>query len=123
MFFYFGATDLVQHMFWRDRDPQHPGRVPEEVERYEKVVEEVYLGIDQQVGDALNALDPEDTLIVMSDHGFTSFRRGFNLNSWLQESGFIKLVNPANQGKALLFANTDWSGTRAYGIGLNGSVR
>ena len=22
LFFYFGATDLVQHMFWRDRDPQ-----------------------------------------------------------------------------------------------------
>jgi predicted AlkP superfamily phosphohydrolase/phosphomutase len=120
MFFYFGATDLVQHMFWRDRDPQHPGRVPQEVERYEKVVEDIYLGIDEQVGDALDALDPEDTLIVMSDHGFTSFRRGFNLNSWLMENRFIKLSNPGSQGKAMLFGNTDWTGTRAYGVGLNG---
>ncbi len=120
LFFYFGATDLVQHMFWRDRDPQHPGRIPEQVERYEKVVENVYLGIDQQVGDAMAALTPEDTLIVMSDHGFTSFRRGFNLNSWLHDNGFHRLVNPAMQGKALLFANTDWSGTKAYGLGLNG---
>lgn len=120
LFFYFGATDLVQHMFWRDRDPQHPGRVPEEVERYQNVVEEVYLGIDQQVGDALAALDAEDTLIVMSDHGFTSFRRGFNLNTWLQENGFIKLIKPDRQGQALLFANTDWSATQAYGLGLNG---
>jgi predicted AlkP superfamily phosphohydrolase/phosphomutase len=120
MFFYFGATDLVQHMFWRDRDPQHPGRVPEEVERYEKVVEEIYLGIDRQVGEAMAALDPEDTLIVMSDHGFTSFRRGFNLNTWLMDNGYIKLINPAIQGRSLLFGNTDWSDTRAYGLGLNG---
>ncbi len=120
MFFYFGATDLVQHMFWRDRDTQHPGRVPEEVERYQSVVENVYLGIDQQVGEAMAALDSQDTLIVMSDHGFTSFRRGFNLNSWLAENGFIKLINPAIQGQGMLFANTDWSATRAYGMGLNG---
>lgn len=120
MFFYFGATDLVQHMFWRDRDPQHPGRIPAEVERYEKVVEDIYIGIDRQVGDALKTLAAEDTLIVMSDHGFTSFRRGFNLNTWLLENGFGKLINPNNQGKEMLFANTDWAATRAYGLGLNG---
>ena len=120
LFFYFGATDLLQHMFWRDRDPQHPGRVPEQVERYEKVIEETYIKIDQQVGDALNTLGPQDTLIVMSDHGFTSFRRGFNLNSWLHEQGYIKLIKPTEQGKAVLFANVDWSKTRLYGVGLNG---
>lgn len=120
LFFYFGATDLLQHMFWRDRDPQHPGRVPEQVDRYEKVIEDTYVKIDQQVGDALESLGSQDTLIVMSDHGFTSFRRGFNLNSWLLEQGFITLKNPAQQGRAILFANVDWSKTRLYGLGLNG---
>jgi predicted AlkP superfamily phosphohydrolase/phosphomutase len=120
LFFYFGATDLLQHMFWRDRDPRHPGRVPEEVERFEKVVEETYVSIDQQVGDALAALGPTDTLIVMSDHGFTSFRRGFNLNSWLHEQGYIKLINPMQQGQEILFGNVDWSKTKLYGLGLNG---
>ena len=120
LFFYFGATDLLQHMFWRDQDPQHPGRVPEQAGRYEKVIEDTYIRIDQLVGDARKAIGPEDTLIVMSDHGFTSFRRGFNLNSWLYENGFIKLINPRRQGRDLLFGNVDWSGTRAYGLGMNG---
>ncbi len=120
LFFYFGATDLIQHMFWRDHDPQHPGRVPAEVERFEKVVEETYLGIDSQVGDALAAISSNDTLIVMSDHGFTSFRREFNLNSWLQQEGYIALKNPGKQGDSILFENVDWSKTRLYGLGLNG---
>ena len=119
LFFYFGATDLLQHMFWRDRDPQHPGRVEEQVEKFEKVIEETYVGIDQRVGQSLGELDETDTLIVMSDHGFTSFRRGFNLNSWLVNEGFIKLKDPAKQDKAALFDNVDWSKTKMYGLGLN----
>jgi predicted AlkP superfamily phosphohydrolase/phosphomutase len=120
LFFYFGATDLLQHMFWRDRDPQHPGRVPEQVERYQKVIEDIYVGIDRQVGEALQTIGPQDTLIVMSDHGFTTFRRGFNLNSWLVENGYIKLIHPAHQEDAMLFTNVDWSRTKLYGLGLNG---
>lgn len=107
-------------MFWRDRDPQHPGRVTREAERFEKVVEETYLNIDQQIGDGLDALGPNDTMIVISDHGFTSFRRGFNLNSWLVENGFIKLNNPSQQGQSILFTDVNWDKTKAYGLGLNG---
>jgi predicted AlkP superfamily phosphohydrolase/phosphomutase len=94
--------------------------VPEQVERYEKVVEDTYAGIDEQVGEALAAIGSGDTLIVMSDHGFTSFRRGFNLNTWLCRHGYIKLLDPNRQSQDLLFANVDWSGTKLYGLGLNG---
>ena len=120
MFFYFGATDLLQHMFWRDRDPQHPGRVEEQAEKYQSLIDETYVGIDRQIGYGLDALGPDDTMIVMSDHGFTSFRRGFNLNSWLVENGFIKLKDPTKQAESVLYSNVDWSKTRAYGLGLNG---
>jgi len=120
LFFYFGSTDLVQHMFWRDRDPQHPGRIPEEAERYEHVIEETYVDTDRLVGEALDCLDEEDALIVLSDHGFNSFRRGFNLNSWLAENDYIRLKSPSMQGKFEMFANVDWSKTRVYGLGLNG---
>ena len=120
LFFYFGASDLIQHMFWRDRDPQHPGRVPQQVERYEKVIEETYIKIDSQVGDALAAIGSNDTLIVMSDHGFTSFRRGFNLNSWLYQQGYISLIDPKRQGQSMLFGNVNWAKTKLYGLGMNG---
>jgi hypothetical protein len=119
LFYYFGATDLVQHMFWRDRDEQHPGRKAAEVERYADVVDDIYHDIDQLVGDVLQAASPTDTVIVMSDHGFNSFRRGFNLNSWLVEQGVMRLRNPGRRGQEPLFADVDWSQTRAYGLGMN----
>jgi predicted AlkP superfamily phosphohydrolase/phosphomutase len=55
----------------------------------------------------------------MSDHGFGTFRRGFNLNTWLLQAGYHKLAKPWKQEESQFFDNTDWSKSRAYGIGLN----
>jgi predicted AlkP superfamily phosphohydrolase/phosphomutase len=120
LFYYFGATDLVQHMFWRDRDSQHPGRLAAQGDRYANVVEDAYHDIDQLVGDAMQAAEPTDTIIILSDHGFNSFRRGFNLNSWLVEEGYIRLGSSESQVLDPLFPNVDWNQTRAYGLGMNG---
>lgn len=120
LFFYFGATDLLQHMFWRDRDPEHPGRVDEQAEKFGSLIDETYVEIDKQIGAGLDRLKATDTMIVFSDHGFTSFRRGFNLNSWLVKEGFIKLKNLAAQTTSVLYSNVDWGKTKAYGLGLNG---
>jgi predicted AlkP superfamily phosphohydrolase/phosphomutase len=63
---------------------------------------------------------PEDALlVVMSDHGFTSLLRSFNINTWLLENGFITLIDPARQGQSELFMNVDWRQTKAYAIGIN----
>jgi predicted AlkP superfamily phosphohydrolase/phosphomutase len=62
----------------------------------------------------------DTTLMVMSDHGFNAFRRGFNLNTWLKENGYHRLISRARQADSSLFENSDWSRSRAYGIGLNG---
>lgn len=120
LFFYFGATDLLQHMFWRDRDEHHPGRVPDEAARYGHVIDDLYARTDQLVGEALEAIGPGDLLIVLSDHGFTSFRRGFNLNSWLRENGFLRQSPALATTTAAMFPGVDWSRTKAYGVGMNG---
>lgn len=121
LFFYFGGTDLLQHMFWRDRDEQHPGRQPEELGRYENVVTDTYIETDRLVGESLDALGPDDTLIVFSDHGFTSFRRGFNLNRWLADSGFLKLPSRGSSARRAkdTLSSVDWAATKAYGFGMN----
>lgn len=62
----------------------------------------------------------EDTLIVLSDHGFAPWRRTFHLNTWLKEEGFLALANPAREDDPGLSGNVDWTRTRAYGVGLNG---
>ena len=124
LFYYFGHTDQLAHMFWRDRDPGHPGRVPEEAERYGTVIEDTYREVDVLLGETLETLNEDDTLIIMSDHGFTTFRRGFNLNTWLLEQGYLYLRNlhPNAEPPELTelgLGDIDWSRTRAYALGIN----
>lgn len=90
----FDTSDRVQHMFYHDAG----------------VIENLYRDMDRLVGDAMNYADPETALFVLSDHGFCSFRRGVNLNSWLHENGYL----------AMLGEEIDWSRTRAYTFGLGG---
>jgi predicted AlkP superfamily phosphohydrolase/phosphomutase len=116
---YFGTSDLMQHMFWRDRDPEHPGRLPEQGDRYRHVIDDLYVKLDRIVADGLEHLRDEDTLIVLSDHGFTTFRRGFSVNTWLVENGYMQVVDPARMGEGEMFDNTDWMRTRAYAMGIN----
>jgi predicted AlkP superfamily phosphohydrolase/phosphomutase len=120
LFYYFGNVDQVSHMMWRARDPQHPAFDPVKDGPHAGVVEELYRGLDAVVADTLEQLGPDDLLVVMSDHGFTSWRRSFHLNSWLRDNGYIALKDPTRTDAGDLFANVDWSRTRAYALGLNG---
>ncbi len=120
LFYYFGTPDLISHIFWRDQDPDHPGRDPQQGDRYAGVIEDVYVRMDGLVGEAVDALRDDDTLIVMSDHGFTSFRWEFNLNTWLVENGYMVLTDASRRDRDEMFVNVDWSSTKAYGLGLNG---
>jgi len=119
LFFYFGHTDQIAHMIWRDRDPGHPGRIEAEATRYGTVIEDTYVEMDKLVGETLGHLDEDDTLIILSDHGFTTFRRGFNLNTWLLRNGYLSVFGSPNDGRRMRLRDVDWSQTRAYAIGLN----
>jgi predicted AlkP superfamily phosphohydrolase/phosphomutase len=119
LFYYFGNVDQVSHMMWRARDPGHPAYDPKTDPEYRSVIEELYVGLDRVVGDTLERLGSEGLLIVMSDHGFTSWRRAFHLNSWLEQNGYLAVIDP-NSRDLPGFAAVDWSKTRAYGLGLNG---
>jgi predicted AlkP superfamily phosphohydrolase/phosphomutase len=58
-------------------------------------------------------------LFVLSDHGFCSFRRAVNLNSWLHQNGYLALTgNHTESGR--YFLHVDWTRTRAYCLGLSG---
>jgi predicted AlkP superfamily phosphohydrolase/phosphomutase len=120
LFYYFGNVDQIAHMMWRGRDPGHPAYDAARDAPNAAVVDELYRGLDAIVGDTLDRLGPEDLLVVMSDHGFTSWRRAFHLNSWLRDHGFIVLKNPALEVDPGFFGNVDWPRTRAYALGLNG---
>jgi predicted AlkP superfamily phosphohydrolase/phosphomutase len=120
LFYYFGNVDQVSHMMWRPMDPGHPAYDPASDPQYRLVVENLYVEMDAVVGRTLARLGPNDLLIVMSDHGFTSWRRSFNLNTWLRDNGYLTLRPGRRVGRGASFDDIDWSSTRAYGLGLNG---
>jgi predicted AlkP superfamily phosphohydrolase/phosphomutase len=120
LFHHFGNVDQVSHVLWRARDPGHPAYDAAADAPYARVIDELYVGLDRIVGEAAQTLGPDDLLVVMSDHGFTSWRRAFHLNSWLREHGYLSVRNPNLTEDSGNFANVDWANTRAYGLGLNG---
>jgi predicted AlkP superfamily phosphohydrolase/phosphomutase len=120
LFYYLSSTDQRQHMFWRLTDKNSPGYDPALASKYENVIRDIYIEADRTLDKVMRRGGKDTIIMVMSDHGFNAFNRSFNLNSWLVETGYHKLRNPWKQGEGSLFENTDWSRTRAYGIGLNG---
>jgi len=112
----FDTTDRVQHMFYRCVDPRT--NAPHDV-RHAQVIENLYRDMDRLVGRAMQHADSETALFVLSDHGFSSFRRGVNLNTWLLANGYLALNRDA-QESGKYFAGVDWSRTRAYALGLGG---
>lgn len=119
LFCHFFATDQLAHMFWRYLDPQHPGYKEDKEGIYKKVIENAYKEMDGILGEVLDRIDENTTLIVLSDHGFASFRRFFHLNTWLYQNGYIVLADESRKTSDEFFENVDWSRTRAYAMGLN----
>jgi len=120
LFYYFGNLDQVSHMMWRAMDPEHPGHDPIADAPYANAVIDRYVDVDELIGETLGKLPENTTLVVMSDHGFTSWRRAMNLNTWLLENGYITLMNPRRVTGISYFGNVDWESTEAYAVGLNG---
>jgi predicted AlkP superfamily phosphohydrolase/phosphomutase len=120
LFYYFGNLDQVSHMMWRPMDPQHPAYDPAVDPQYSRIVENLYEEMDAIVGRTLRRLGADDLLVIMSDHGFLSWRRAFNLNTWLRDNGYLTLKQGRRAGGAASFEDIDWKATRAYGLGLNG---
>ncbi len=115
----FDGTDRLQHTFWRDIDERHPARPDPAVLGGRRVIEDLYRRMDDLVGRTIARCQGEDTLLmVISDHGFGPFRRGVDLNRWLEENGYLTLHDGRRDEEHL--AGVDWSRTRAFAIGLAG---
>lgn len=115
----FDATDRIQHMFWRDIDPGHPAGRGREQAPHRDAIRESYRHNDALVGRVRARMRDGDVLMVISDHGFSSFRRGVNLNQWLLREGYLTL-KPGTDGSSEWLRDVDWSATRAYALGLTG---
>jgi predicted AlkP superfamily phosphohydrolase/phosphomutase len=116
----FDTTDRVQHMFYRYLDPTHPANAGKDTTEHAGAVADVYARMDELLGKLVAETDDPDTvLMVISDHGFTNFRRGVNLNTWLRDHGYLVLKDGAATSGDW-FDAVDWNRTRAFSLGLTG---
>ncbi len=123
----YAITDRVAHVFWRFIDPTHPAYDPALAARYKDSIREVYQFMDKTVGEAMQKMGPDDVLMVCSDHGFHTWHKSINYNTWLVRHGYMTLKNtqPDREkkledlfGQGQFWPNVDWSRTKAYALGL-----
>jgi len=128
VFHVFTQTDRAAHCFWWLRDPGHPFYDAAAAARWagRDPLTQVYRRMDAIIGDVVARLGPRDRLLVVSDHGFQSFRYGMNVNQWLINEGYL-VMKQAEVGEHDLtdfFGEhvssdaVDWSKSRAYALGL-----
>ena len=98
----FDDLDRVQHMFFRDRMDV----VQNWYQRLDRFVGEISSQVEQWIG--------KYRYLILSDHGFSDFRRKVHLNRWLLEHGYLFMKNGGND-----LSGVDWSKTVAYAVGLN----
>jgi predicted AlkP superfamily phosphohydrolase/phosphomutase len=103
----FDTSDRIQHMFWGQGTAQ------------DTPVYNMYLRMDELIGRTLSEMGKDDMLVVMSDHGFTSFHTCIDFNRWLLENGYLVLKNGVETVDTS-FKGVDWSNTRAWSMGLAG---
>jgi predicted AlkP superfamily phosphohydrolase/phosphomutase len=120
------TTDRFSHMMWRLTDPKHPLYDAALAAKYGDSIERIYRRADDLVGRLQARLPKDAVFMVMSDHGFHSFRRSVNLNTWLVQNGYMVFEGQQSEKKTLadlfgrgrFWEGVDWSRTRAYAVGL-----
>jgi len=122
LFTVFDTPDRLQHMFWRFIDPGHPNFNRDLASSLGPQVDELYRQCDALVGRVLDKVDENTLLIVLSDHGFNTFRRAFDTNTWLWENKLLALKDGKKPDECMTdsFCQVDWSKTYAYAVGLGG---
>lgn len=128
-FVLFESTDRIQHVMWWANDPEHPAYDAERAPTCRDAVLKAYQYMDETVGEVNRRFVDEHTLLlVLSDHGFHSWKRGVNLNTWLVQGGYMgqrRSGKPRNLEDLFIrqryfWSDVDWSLSQAYSAGLAG---
>jgi predicted AlkP superfamily phosphohydrolase/phosphomutase len=104
-------------MFYRLTDPESPRYDAALAQKHGNAIEAEYARMDATVAAVLPKLRPEDTLLILSDHGFHGYNRGLHVNQWLRAQGLLALKNGAQSSTRDFFQDVDWTQTKAYALG------
>jgi predicted AlkP superfamily phosphohydrolase/phosphomutase len=109
------GPDRLHHAFWRYFDPEH--RLYEPGNPYEDVVHQYYVYMDREIGETLDVLGDDVSVIVISDHGAKGMHGAVCINEYLIQEGLLSVKHYPDKPERLTADNIDWDGTRAWGDG------
>lgn len=148
-FFVFVETDRIQHYFWKFMQEDSPNVSLSEKKKYGNIISDIYKRLDDSIGMMLKYTRDEDTIMLVSDHGFGPMPRAFALSNWLRERGYtryrsdkevsvpeppslfdkvkkrlLRRPEDGDKEKALnwYFENIDWHTTTAFTEGASGGI-
>ena len=81
MMVHFMETDQVQHFMWNYHEDESKDWDP---------VFDIYKKADEAIGKINDKLNEDDTLLIMSDHGFGPLNYDFHIDTWLLREDYIK---------------------------------
>jgi predicted AlkP superfamily phosphohydrolase/phosphomutase len=92
----FYNVDPIAHFFWKFMDPSHPA-YPGDDNPFRTAVLDYYREADSALGLALDRLDSDAHLVILSDHGMESTRTNVYVTTWLLQNGYLKLRSERRQ--------------------------
>lgn len=123
LFLYWTAIDQTGHVMWRTLAGQedHPAYEAALDDPFKDYYPTLYTRFDDYIGKVMrDYVDDNTYLIIMSDHGFASWKRAFDLNRWLYDNGYLALQPGVAPSSVEFLAGVDWNNTKLYSIGING---
>ncbi|MEM1504540.1 alkaline phosphatase family protein [Domibacillus sp. 8LH] len=106
LFFYGPQIDHEEHKYTLT-DPRQPGYTKKKADRYEAYIKWAYQLADDTVGKTVAAMDDNDHLFVVSDHGMEAAHTMLEPNAVLKKAGLLK----TNEDGTI-----DYSKTKAYAV-------
>ncbi|MFX0139498.1 MAG: alkaline phosphatase family protein [Candidatus Hodarchaeota archaeon] len=76
-------TDDIEHHFWKHMKINNSP--------YKDVIKNVWIKMDQKIGQVLQIIPKNTITFIISDHGMTELKGTFYVNEWLREENYLKL--------------------------------
>ncbi len=117
----FVSPDRAQHCLLEYVHPGHPSHAEVAASPVAERVRDVYRLLDEELASLLQRADPDDLVILMSDHGHQPCTRAVSMNKVLERLGFLRfgrgsaLVNLLSWGRVRSLARVAYDRLRLHG--------
>lgn len=109
------GPDRIHHGFWKFCDPDHPKFEPGNP--FQDVIREYYMYLDSLIGNLVNSIGEDVSIMVVSDHGAKSMIGGICINEWLIKKGYLTVKNYPDSITQLDDLEIDWKNTKVWASG------